>query len=92
LGLEFVEQSGDEGKKAIRGLAFEDDSVGEHAMLQSVLGGVEFSGLSDRAVGFGAVFAGCLLLPFCAHMPILEHLKRARACDGGSVLLIQRGI
>jgi hypothetical protein len=58
-------------------------------MLQSVLGGIEFSGLGDRAVGFGAVFAGGLLLTFCAHMPIREHAKKGLGTNWAGVLLIR---
>jgi hypothetical protein len=54
-------------QKAIRGLAFENDSGGEHAMSDGVAGGGELASLSDRAAGFGAVGAGCVLLTFGAH-------------------------
>ena len=79
LGLEFLVQGGDERKKAIRGLAFENYRAGEHAMFHGVAGGGELSRGSDRAAGFGSVRAGCLLLTFGAHA-----IKRARGMgDGG---------
>jgi len=58
-------------------------------MLQGVLGGVDPASRSDQAVGFGAVFAGCLLLTFGAHMPIQEHDLKAMVADLGEVLLIR---
>ena len=67
LRLEFFEEMGEETEKAIRGLAFEDYRAGEHSVSEGVTGGSELTLRTNRAVGFGAVDAGCVLLTFGAH-------------------------
>jgi len=52
LRLEFFEEGGEESEKAIRGLAFENDGGGQHAVGDGVTGGGDLALRSDRAVGF----------------------------------------
>jgi hypothetical protein len=51
-GWELLEKSGEETKKAIRGLAFENYGAGQHTVGDGVTGGGELALRSDRAAGF----------------------------------------
>jgi hypothetical protein len=75
LRLEFFEEGGEESEKAIRGLAFENNCGGEHAVSNGVAGGSELACRGDRAAGFTAVGAGCVLLTFGTHVTIKSTRK-----------------
>jgi hypothetical protein len=86
LGLEFFEERGEESEKAIRGLAAENDGGGEHTVSDGVAGGGEFAHRCDRAMGFTAVGAGCVLLTFGTHATKESTRKRGwRRIGGGFV-------
>ena len=87
LGLEFFEKSGEEFQKAIRGLAVENDGGGQHSVSDGVAGGGALALRSDRAMGFGAVGAGCVFLTFGTHATKRTREKGAGAELEGNLLI-----